>query len=332
MSDSVRKTSEGARPRLRLITILALVGALVCACATLAPAAVSSEVPALSPVALGAEEKLRAVATTSIVADVVANIGGDYVALTALLPRGADPHSYEPTPRDLRTIADADAVFANGAGLEEFLAEMLQNAGGAAPLVTVSRGIELLGPAAGEGDHAGADPHVWFDPNNVIVWVRNIEQALRELDPAHAEAYAANAQAYVDELTALDTWIRDQVTQVPEVNRVLVTDHLVLAYFANEYGFRQIGAVIPGYSTVAEPSAQQVADLEEAIRQHDVPAVFVGETVNPRVAERVAEDTGTQLVRFYAGSLSAEGGPADTYLDYMRYNVRQFVSALTPHL
>lgn len=320
-----------------LCGVLMLLSALVFACASstqtdMDGAEGDAESPALSPVTLGQGEKLHVVATTSIVADVVANVGGRSgadIALTGLLPRGTDPHSYEPTPRDLRTVADAHVVFANGAGLEEFLDEMLQNAGGDAAVVRVSRGVRLLSiDGADEDQHEGSDPHVWFDPNNVVVWVQNIEHALSALDPANAEAYAANAQAYAQDLEALDAWIRQQVAQVPEVNRELVTDHRVLAYFADAYGFQQVGAVIPGYSTVAEPSARQLADLEEAIREYDVPAVFVGATVNPRVSARVAEDTGTRLVRFYAGSLSQEDGPADSYLDYMRYNVSQFASAL----
>lgn len=354
---------------LLLCGVITLLGAMFFACAAptqtpaTAPATVAHEAeqehavehdaesPALAPVSRSEGEKVRVVATTSIVADVVSNVGGDNIELIELLPRGTDPHSYQPTPRDLRTVADTQVVFANGAGLEEFLDEMLENAGGDAPVIPVSQGIEFLefegadehagemqapeGEAAEEEEHAGEehhhegiDPHVWFDPNNVIVWVHNIEHALSELDPANAEAYTVNAQAYIGKLKELDAWIREQVAQIPKENRELVTDHRMLAYFADEYGFEQIGTVIPGYSTLAEPSAQQLADLEEAIQDYNVPAVFVGTTVNPKISERVAEDTGTRLVRFYTGSLSEEGGPADTYLEYMRYNVTQFASAL----
>jgi ABC-type Zn uptake system ZnuABC Zn-binding protein ZnuA len=288
------------------------------------------EMPSLSPVALGEGERLRVVATTSIVADVVQNVGGDLIDLATLLPLGADPHAFEPTPQDAAAVAGAHVVFANGAGLEVFLENLLASAGEGVAVVSVSSGIELLDLGAGhdEHQHEGADPHVWFDPNNVIVWTHNVEHALSALDPANAGAYKANAEAYAAELKALDGWIQEQVAQVPEGNRKLVTDHASFGYFARRYGFEQVGAVFPGYSTLAEPSAQELAALEEAIRTHGVKAVFVGLSVNPTLAERVAEDTGTQVVFLYTGSLSEPGGPAGDYIAFMKYNVAAIVEAL----
>jgi ABC-type Zn uptake system ZnuABC Zn-binding protein ZnuA len=161
-----------------------------------------------------------------------------------------------------------------------------------------------------------------------MVWVQNIELALSEADPENAQAYAASAEAYEADLDSLDTWIREQVAQISEENRKLVTDHTLFSYFADEYGFEQVGALIPGYSTLAEPSAQDIARIEDAIAELDVNAVFVGNTINPSLATRVAEDTGTQLVFVYTGSLSERGGEAGTYLDYMRFNISAFVDAL----
>ncbi|MBS1254065.1 MAG: Manganese ABC transporter substrate-binding lipoprotein [Anaerolineales bacterium] len=212
---------------------------------------------------------------------------------------------------------------------------------GDAPVVHVSRGIEFLEagnsddgqtePAEEPGhedEHGEVDPHTWFDPNNVIIWTDNIEQALSALDPANTVAYEANAQTYKRKLEELDAWIREQVAQIPAENRMLVTDHHVLSYFADEYGFEQVGAVIGAFSTIAEPSARELAALEDRIRQHGVPAVFVSSTVNPKVAARVAQDTGIELAPLYTGSLSKPSGDASTYLDFMRYNVRAIVSAL----
>jgi manganese/iron transport system substrate-binding protein len=288
----------------------------------------TDEMPALSAVALSEGEKLRVVATTSIVADVVQNVGGDRIDLTTLLPLGADPHAFEPTPQDVAAVAGAHIVFANGAGLEAFLDDLLESAGENVPVVPVSYGVELL-TLDGKDEHGGGmDPHIWFDPNNVLVWTRNIEHALGDLDPGNAAAYAANAATYEAELIALDAWIKQQVAQVPEANRRLVTDHASFAYFARRYGFEQVGAVFPGYSTLAEPSAQELAELEEAIREHGVKAVFVGLTVNPALAERVAEDTDTRLVFLYTGSLSGPDGPASDYLAFMKYNVSAIVEAL----
>lgn len=303
--------------------------------------------PTLSPVTLRAGEKLRVVATTSIVADVVKNVGGELMDLTVLMPLGTDPHTFEPTPQDVVAIAEAHVVFVNGAGLEVFLEPLLESAGtGEARVVPVSYGVELRKPegepedisfpsdlqSGGEAElqheHSEFDPHTWFDPNNVMVWTQNIEQALSALDPDHAEVYAANADAYRAELQELDAWIQEQVAQVPEADRQLVTDHMAFTYFVHRYGFEQAGAVVPGYSTLAAPSAQDLAALEGAIRQLGVKAVFVGRTVNPGLAQRVARDTGIRLVFLYTGSLSEPGGPADTYLSLMRYNVSAIVNAL----
>jgi ABC-type Zn uptake system ZnuABC Zn-binding protein ZnuA len=323
--------------RLIALVVLVLAGALLVACGdtlqspAVTPAEPARGLPALSAVHLGDGEKLRVVATTNTVADVVSNVGRNRIELTGLLPAGADPHAYEPTPQDLRAVAGAHVIFANGVGLEAFLDEMIRNAGGDAPVVPVSRGIELLevNPSeADEPDHLGADPHTWFDPKNVVIWTQNIERTLAALDPANAKVYEANAQAYVARLEALDAWIREQVAQVPAENRKIVSDHRVLGYFAQEYGFEVVGAVVEAYSAAAEPSAQELVTLEDSIRQLGVPAVFVGRSVNPKLAARVAEDTGIRLVPLYTGSLSEAGGEAGTYIDFMRYDVGAIVAAL----
>ncbi len=292
----------------------------------------ADEMPPISAVALGAGEKLQVVATTSIVADVVRSVGGDLIDLTMLIPLGTDPHAFKPTPQDAVAVADAHVVFVNGAGLEVFLEPLLQSAGEGVIVVPVSYGVELLqfGEQHGEGDghQSGSDPHTWFDPHNVAVWVHNVAYTLSALDPAHTETYEANAEAYEAELESLDAWIQEQVAQVPETNRKLVTDHTVFSYFARRYGFEQIGAVFPGYSTLAEPSAQELAAMEDAIRENNVQAVFVSVTVNPDLAQRVVEDTGTQLVFLYTGSLSEPGGEADDYFSFIRYNVSAIVQAL----
>jgi manganese/iron transport system substrate-binding protein len=167
-----------------------------------------------------------------------------------------------------------------------------------------------------------------MDPNNVKVWVSNIEQALSKADPAHASTYQANAEKYRQSLVELDQWAQQQVGQLPQPNRLLATDHQDFGYFANRYGFKQIGAIIPSFSTLSEPSAQELAALEDAIRALGARAIFVDKSVNPSLAQRVADDTHTQLIMVYSGSLSEAGGPAATYLDFMRYNVRAIVNAL----
>lgn len=297
--------------------------------------------------------KLKALATTTIVGDVVSQVGGDLIELEVLLPVGADPHSFDLTPQDVAKVVSANVVFANGAGLEDFMDNLIKSAEAQDKVVQVSDGIDLRsfddknltdheteeheneyeGEAYDQNsdedqNHAWTDPHTWTDPNNVLVWVNNIQQALTELDPEHAELYKTNAESYLAELTILDVWIRKQVAQIPEKNRKVVTDHAIFGYFVEEYGFEQVGALIPGYSTLAQPTAQEMAGIEDIIRTLNVKAIFVGNTVNPSLAQRVADDTGVDLVYVYTGSLSKAGGEADTYLAYMRYNTNAFVNAL----
>jgi manganese/iron transport system substrate-binding protein len=279
------------------------------------------------------KDRLNVVATTTIVGDVVKNVGGDNIQLEVLLPAGVDVHSFQPTPQDIARIASADLIFANGVGLEAFLQPMLQNAGSQARVVSVSDGVNILKApdlptSEATTGTAGGDPHTWFNPENVSIWTQNIASALAQADPAHAETYTANAKKYQAQLKDLDSWIQGQVSQIPEASRQLVTDHDSFTYFADHYGFKLVGAVIPGYSSLSEPSAQDLASLEDTIRKLGVKSVFIGMTVNPALSERVAQDTGTRLVSLYTESLSKPDGPAPTYLDFMRYNVNAIVEAL----
>lgn len=325
------------RWRMALVTVVLCVTLAVAGCA-------AAPTPTSAPVA----RPLPVVATTTILGDVVAAVGGEAIALTVLMPIGAEPHSFQPTPRDVATLSGAALVFVNGFGLEEGLLPLIESSVPSERIVAVSAGITPLAGAeaheheedadgheheeATPTEEAGhthpVDPHTWLDPNNVIVWTRTIAQALAQADPAHRADYEARAQAYIAELEALDAWIRQEVTTIPPAKRLLVSDHRVFGYFAQRYGFEQLGAVIPGFSTLAEPSAQELAVLEDTIRAAGVKAVFVSTTVSPGVVERVARDTGIRLLTVYTHSLSEANGPAATYLDLMRYNVRTIVEGL----
>lgn len=278
-----------------------------------------------------AGDGLEVVATTTLVGDVVRQVGGEHIALTVLLPVGADPHTFEPRPRDMAALSEAEVVFTNGLGLEEALEPALE-ANVKGRVVEVSQGIDALafeGGHEGEVDeHATGDPHTWTDPNNVMVWARNIAEALAQADPANAAAYQASAEAYIAQLEGLDNWIRQETAQIPVEKRKLVTDHAVLGYFADEYGFEQAGLVVPALSTNAAPSAQELAALDELIREQGVRAIFVGNEVNPSTAQQLAQDTGIELVFIYSGSLGAVGSEVDSYIEWMRYNVLAIVNAL----
>ncbi len=286
--------------------------------------------------------KLTVVATTTLIGDVAAKVGGDLIELSVMMPAGVDPHSFEPAPADLSKVADADLVLVNGIEFEAFLEKLIENAGDEAKVVTVSEGIETIALVEAVDEHADEehadeehahdhgefDPHVWQDPNNGIVWVNQMADALSARDSANAATYRANADAYISELQTLDTWIKEQIAQIPEANRRLVTEHGTLGYFAARYGFEVVGAAIPGFSTLAEPSAQELAELADDIRDLDVKAIFVGNTVNANVASQIAQDTGIQLVPIYTDSLSPADGPAASYLDFMKFNVEAIVGAL----
>jgi len=315
-------------------------------------------IPVLAALDLQAGEKLRVVATTTLVADVVVRIGGDAIEVRALLPVGADPHGYQATPDDLRAISDAHLLFINGLGLEESLGSILDEARDRT--VPVNVGVETLafgeehqdgdgeehqdgdgeehqdgdGEEHQDGDgeeHQGSvDPHTWWSVAAVEQWTRNIEQSLAAVDPIHASQYAANATAYRAELSALKTELEELVSQIPVTERKLATDHDALAYFAHDFGFRVVGLVVPSLSTLAEPSAKHLAALQDQIRAEDVQVIFVGSTVSPRQAEQLAQDIGIRVVPIFADSLSAADGPAPDYLAFMRYNVGAIVEALKP--
>ena len=301
--------------------------------------------PTVSPPALDEGERLRVVATTNLVADVVARVGGDSVDLHTLIPLNADPHSYTATPQDLRWLSEAHVIFVNGLGLEESLLPALRSLETEAPLVSVNAGVPTLaldGEAAHadephtdavhtDGIHsAGVDPHTWLDVMNVAIWAENVAAILSEMDPAHAADYHAAAAAYQAELEALDAALREEIATLPPQARKLVTDHHEWGYFAAAYGFEQVGAVLPAYSTMAAASAQELAALQDQIAAAGVPAIFVGTTVNPNLAQQIAADLGIAVVPLYTSSLSDADGPAATYVEMMRYDVRAIVDALQP--
>jgi ABC-type Zn uptake system ZnuABC Zn-binding protein ZnuA len=244
---------------------------------------------------------------------------------------GTDPHSFDLTPRDVVKVSGADVVFVVGGGLEAFLDNLIESADVEDKVFSVSEGIDFL-DTTGEHNHGDedqfGDPHTWMDPANVMVWVGNIQAELAELDPSNANVYQHNAEAYKNELESLDLWIREQLPQIPVQSRKFLADHNLFAHYADAYGFEQVGALIPGYSSLAEPSAQELAQVEDAIKTTGVKVILVGYSANTSLAERVSRDTGTRIVYIYTGSLSEPDGDAGTYLAYMRYNTNAIVDAL----
>jgi ABC-type Zn uptake system ZnuABC Zn-binding protein ZnuA len=288
--------------------------------------------PTVQPASLAKGQRLSVVTSTTILGDVISNLGGNRIDLVVLMKKGIDPHSYTPTPRDMAAIYDADVVFLNGAGLEQNMYKAIGNASGDAPIVQVSIGIPLrsLNDPSTNGastGHTVEDPHVWFSVPNVLHWVDVITENLIALDPQNSTFYQANAASYRGQLKGLDDWIVSQVALIPVQNRKLITNHPVFGYFAERYGLEQLGAVYP-INPSAEPSARDISALENAIREYKVPAVFTEDTVNPRLADQVAGDTGVKLAEVYTGSLGAPGSGADTYIGMVETDVNIIVSAL----
>lgn len=271
---------------------------------------------------------ISALAVESFLADITRNVAGERLTVDTLIPLGSDPHSFEPSPADVRLVGAAQLIVVNGAGLEAFLGNLVSASGTDARIVEASAGLE---PRTAElGDEEGEpDPHFWLDPILVKTYVENIRAGLTEVDPAGAEVYSRNAAAYSAQLDELDAWIRSTVEELPVEQRLLVTNHESLGYFADRYGFQVVGALLPGITTGASPSAQELAQLQNDIRSLGVKAVILEIGTDPKLAQQVAGDTGVKIVTdIYTESLSDEQGPASTYLDMMRHNTTVIVDAL----
>jgi ABC-type Zn uptake system ZnuABC Zn-binding protein ZnuA len=274
----------------------------------------------------------RVLAIESFLADMAQNVAGDRLKVDTLIPIGVDPHSFEPAPSDIRKVTDSSVLIVNGAGFEEFLDKLVKNAGGKRVVIEAAAGLTSRQPREGEPpldpDHQG-DPHFWLDPNNTIRYVENIRDGLSQADPAGAATYATNATAYISKLKDLDQWMAEQVKQIPPARRLLVTNHESFGYFADRYGFKVIGTIMPSVSTSASPSAQQLAQLIDHVKQAQVRAVFLETGSNPQLAKQLAQDTGIQIVtELFTHSTTVANGPAPTYLEMMKYNTRAIVDAL----
>jgi ABC-type Zn uptake system ZnuABC Zn-binding protein ZnuA len=298
--------------------------------------------PELAPVELGSAP-LQVIATTSIIGDVVAQVGGEAIELTTLMGPGQDPHSYEPTPQEMATVSQAHVVFVNGWNLEEALVHDLEQIAEDVPTVPISAGIEPL--AFGEHeqqrqdeDHTdvhtagAADPHVWFSVPNVEQWVENVERVLAALDPANAETYARNAEAYRVKLEDLQVYVQGQLTGIPAEKRYLVTNHDSLGYLAHEYELTVLGTVLPAASTMAEPSASDLAALVKVMQEHHLCTLFAETTISPKLAETVAAELGgceaVTVLKLYTGAVGPAGSGADSYIGMFRHNVDTIVAGL----
>jgi manganese/iron transport system substrate-binding protein len=442
-------------------TLLAVLAILI-----ISPVATTNHCLAAADVKAAADS-LKVVAVETFLADVAQQVAGDRLKITALMPIGADPHSFEPTPVDVKKVADCSVLIVNGAGFEAFLDKLLENAGGTHKVIEASAGLTnrtmregelaemsdtdladgmcgairkesgqallsateagsavavpgenklfevlltkqasgthggfmkfsadetgdfvvacgkgglkiseaanssplemertfplncrglaqggivefekgaeylivlsgftaektslLLGPQGGHHQHEG-DPHFWLVPGNMITYVQNIRKGLSEADPGGAKIYATNADAYIARLNELDRWIADQVALIPASRRLLVTNHESLGYFADRYGFKIIGTIVPSVSTGSSPSARQLAGLADRIKATGAKAIFLETGTNPQLARQLAEETGIKVVTdLHTHSISTPSGPAPGYIEMMKYNTSAIVNVL----
>jgi ABC-type Zn uptake system ZnuABC Zn-binding protein ZnuA len=277
--------------------------------------------------------------STTFLADITRNVTGERAQVESLLPVGTDPHTYEATPSDVTKIAESKVLILNGIEYEHFIEALIENAGGERLIITASDGLEPRhmeehegeehASESGEAGHEAGDPHMWLEPNHVMTYIENIRAGLTHADPAGAVTYQANADAYASQLKDLDTWITEQVAQIPQERRLLVTNHDSLGYFAEQYGFTVIGTIVPGVSSAGAPSAQEIAMLIDEIKVTGAPAVFLNIGDNSDLADQIAAETDIKVVTdLYIETLSSPDGPAPTYIDMMKYNVSQIVDAL----
>jgi len=297
-----------------ILIVLSLTAAMLGACSS--RPAVSSQ-----------PQILNVLATESFLADIAQNVAGNRLKVDTLLPITVDPHEYEPKPQDMIRLAQSQVLIVNGLGYEAWLQKTLDSLGGQRLLIVTTNG---LAPAPDpSGKHPAGDPHMWMNPLKAVNYVEQIRDGLSQADPAGKALFARNAAAYIAKLQALDLWVKGQVSSLPPEKRLLVTNHDALGYFAQAYGFKVIGAVIPSVTSDASPSAQQLAGLIDTIKNNHAPAIFLDIGENPNLANQIASETGAKVVTdLYVESTSLPSGPAPTYIDMIKYDVTTIISAL----
>jgi zinc/manganese transport system substrate-binding protein len=272
-----------------------------------------------------AAEKLKAVASFSILADLVKQVGGEHVDVTAIVGPDGDAHVFQPSPLDAKAVADAQLVVINGLGLEGWTARLIQSSGTKAPVVVASKGVR---PLQGEGEEAGkADPHAWQSIANAKIYVANIRDGLMSADPADKADFEANAKSYLARLDQLEAEVKAAIASIPQRNRKIITTHDAFGYFARAYGMSFIAP--QGVSTETEPSAKDVAKIIRQIKAQRIPAVFLENISDDRLMQQIARETGARIGdKLYSDALSKPGAGAATYVDMMHNNVAAFMKAL----
>jgi zinc/manganese transport system substrate-binding protein len=269
------------------------------------------------------------VASFSILRDMAANVGGSRVAVTALVGPGGDAHVYAPTPADARTVSAARLIVVNGLGFEGWMDRLVQASATPAAVIVASAGVvpRHAGDRGGAGNTTSLDPHAWQSVHSAEIYVSNIRDGLIRADPPGRTTYEANAAAYLQELASLDADIRRAVAAIPSGRRKVITTHDAFGYFAADYGIAFFAA--QGLSSETEPSARDVARIIRTVREQNIPALFFENAVDPRLLRRIAAETGARIGgTLFSDTLTTAAGPAPTYVDMMRHNIREIADAL----
>jgi len=276
--------------------------------------------------AAAAPEKLKVLATFSILGDFVKNVGGHRVEVATLVGPNSDAHVYAPAPADAKKVADAALVMTNGLGFEGWMDRLVKASGSKAPVLVATKGVKERKAVDSHG-HGGADPHAWQSVANAKIYVANIRDALITADPAGKATYEANAAAYLGKLDALDQEVRAAVSAIPADRRKVISTHDAFGYFQQAYGIEFIAP--QGVSTEAEPSARDVARIITQVKKQKIPAVFLENITNARLMERIAQETGARIGgKLYSDALTGDLGDATSYIDLIRHNMKQLTVAL----
>lgn len=270
-------------------------------------------------------DKIVALSTFTIIADMVGEVGGDRVESISLTKPGAEIHGYQPTPDDLVRASRADVLFENGMNLELWTKKLRAGIPNV-PSVTVSEGVNII--PIGEDAYAGKpNPHAWMSPEQGLIYVENIRKALTELAPEHAEYFQAQADTYADKIRAVDVELETELSTLPENNRYLVTCEGAFSYLTSDYGLEE--EYLWAINAESQGSPQQVAKIINIVKEKQIPAVFCESTVEPRIQREVVEATGARYGGvLYVDSLSPADGPAPTYLKLLEHTAETIITGL----
>jgi len=268
--------------------------------------------------------QITVVATTTQMQDLVRHVGGQHVHLVGILKPNVDPHDFEPSPSTAIALSGAKLVVESGVGVDSWVDGLVANAVPGTPVMVASQGLPLR---TGDSSEPDGDPHWWHDPTLFERATTALGERLASIDPPHADAYRANARHYVTEIRAMDAANTRLIATVPRGKRKLVTNHDAFGYFAAHYGITVVGSVLPSLSTVAQPSAEDVANLIGKIRAEHVRAIFTESSLNPALEQQIASEAGVKVyANLYGDTLGPPGSPGATYIGMERWNMRAMVA------